>query len=80
RWPKLSAMQITRLRQRLNSHDVVTQQQILVWIREEMGIEYTQGGISMLLTRLKIKLKTGRPSNVRKDQAGAESFKKTSAK
>lgn len=78
RWSKLSTFQITRLRQRLSSHDMATQQQILDWLREEMGIEYTQGGLSMLLARLKIKLKTGRPSNVRKDRVGAESFKKTS--
>ena len=78
RWSKLSATQITRLRQRLGSHDMVTQQQILEWLHDEMGVEYTQGGLSMLLARLKIKLKTGRPSNVRKDHVGAETFKKRS--
>lgn len=43
---------------------MVTQQQILVWLREEMGVEYTQGVLSMLLTHLKIILKIVRPSNV----------------
>ena len=42
-----------------------------------MGITYSQSGLSCLLSRLKVKLKTGRPVHVRKDEAGEEAFKKT---
>jgi transposase len=76
-WGKLDSHQISRLRERLGSHDLYTQEQIIGWLSVEMGISYTQSGISKLLQRLKIKLKTGRPVNVRKDLSGELSFKKT---
>ena len=43
-----------------------------------MGVSYSQSGLSMLLARLKVRLKTGRPVHVRKDEAGEAAFKKTS--
>jgi len=76
-WGKLDSHQIARLRQRLGGHDLYTQGQVAEWLSDEMGIAYTQSGISKLLARLKIKLKTGRPVNVRKDRAGEAAFKKT---
>jgi transposase len=76
-WAKLDSVQQARLLQRLDSDDLSTQQQVIDWIKAEMGITYTQSGISLLLARLKVKLKTGRPVNVRKDQAGEQRFKKT---
>lgn len=77
-WSKLSSQQQARLLQRLDQNDVFTQQQIIEWLQAETGVTYTQGGISDLLARLKVKLKVGRPVNVRKDEAGAVAFKKTS--
>jgi transposase len=62
--------------QRLDQDDIATQGQ--TWLEQEMGITYSQSGISVLLARLKVKLKTGRPVNVRKDKAGEVVFKKTS--
>lgn len=76
-WAKLDSQQQTRLLQRLDQDDIFTQQQIIEWLKAEMGITYTQGGISQLLSRLKVKLKTVRPVNERKDEAGAIAFKKT---
>ena len=76
-WGKLDSQQQARLLQRLDQDDVFTQQQIIDWLQAEMGITYTQGGISDLLARLKIKAKTGRPVNVRKDEVGEGAFKKT---
>lgn len=76
-WGKLDSQQHARLLQRLDQDDVFTQQQIMDWLQVEMGITYTQGGLSDLLSRLKIKAKTGRPVNVRKDQMGEQAFKKT---
>ena len=55
----------------------MNQIQIKDWIKAEFGITYTQSGISKLLDALQIKLKTGRPVNVRKDEMGEVLFKKT---
>lgn len=77
-WSKLDSQQQVRLLQRLDSDDVCTQQQLVAWLEAEMGLGYSQSGLSMLLSRLKVKLKTGRPVNVRKDEAGELAFKKTS--
>jgi transposase len=76
-WAKLDSQQQACLLQRLDQDDIFTQQQIIEWVQAEMGITYTQGGMSQLLSRLKVKLKTGRPVNERKDEAGAVAFKKT---
>ncbi|MDQ3290862.1 MAG: winged helix-turn-helix domain-containing protein [Bacteroidota bacterium] len=76
-WAKLSSTQQARLLQRLDKDDIATQGQLIDWLQQEMGITYSQPGISMLLARLKVKLKTGRPVNVRKDEAGEAAFKKT---
>lgn len=77
-WAKLDSQQQARLLQRLDSDDVCTQKQLIAWLEAEMGVSYSQSGLSMLLARLKVKLKTGRPVNVRKDEAGEVAFKKTS--
>ena len=75
---KLSYCQITRLQAFLRDATLpLTQHQIADYIKDSFGMEYGQSGISKLFKRLKIKLKTGRPSNVRKDQSGGEAFKKT---
>lgn len=76
-WAKLDSQQQARLLQRLDDDDLSTQQQIIDWLKAEMGITYTQGGISELLSRLKIKSKTGRPVSIRKDETGEKAFKKT---
>lgn len=75
---KLNSHQISQLRHRISQGDFMNQLQIRDWIEAEFGIVYTQSGISKLLDALKIKLKTGRPVNVRKDELGEVLFKKTS--
>lgn len=79
-WAKLSSIQQARLLQRLDQDDIATQGQLQDWLEQELGVTYSQPGISALLSRLKVKLKTGRPVNVRKDVVGEAAFKKTSAK
>jgi transposase len=74
----VSSTQQARLLQRLDQDDIATQGQLRDWLKQEMGISYSQPGISVLLSRLKVKLKTGRPVNVRKDVVGETTFKKTS--
>ena len=77
-WSKLDSHQQARLLQRLDNDDIKTQKQIINWLKDEMNINYTQGGLSTLLSAIKVKLKTRRPVNIRKDEAGEQSFKKTS--
>jgi transposase len=52
-------------------------QEVQAFLQAAFGVKYSLSGISKLFTPLKIKLKTGRPSNVRKDPAAEEAFKKT---
>ena len=75
---KLSYGQIARLQAFLRDATLpLTQQHIADRMKDSFGVGYGQSGISKLFKCLKIKLKTGRPSNVRKDEAGADAFKKT---
>lgn len=76
-WGKLSSTEISQLLQRMDQDDIKTQKEIQTYLQVEMGQDYTQPGIHYLCKRLKVKLKTGRPSNIRKDEAGAAVFKKT---
>lgn len=46
-------------------------------IETEFGVSYTIGGASNLCQRLKIKLKTARPVNLKKDEAEVVRYKKT---
>lgn len=48
-------------------------------IAENFGKNYTIGGISGLCQRLKIKLKTARPTNIEKDEERVAAYKKTLA-
>jgi transposase len=73
---KLTAVEYSRLLQRLDQDDIMSQKQVKVYLQDEMGRDYTQPAIHYLFKRLKVKLKTGRPVNVRKDKVGQESFKK----
>jgi transposase len=73
---KLSSVQISRVLAMTDGEHIMTQKQIASQIASEMGVSYTQMGIHYMFKRLKIKNKTGRPSNVRKDEVGLENFKK----
>lgn len=73
---KLSSYQYGVLLKYLDRDQAVTQQDIKEFLATEFNVHFTQSGISRLCKRLKIKNKTGRPSNVRKDEQGAEEFKK----
>lgn len=46
-------------------------------IEERFGMTYSLSGLHKLLGRMKVKKKTGRPSNYRKDVKGADTFKKS---
>jgi transposase len=73
----LSYHQISLLQSFLRDSQVpLTQIQIIDWLSASFGVVFTQGGLSDLLKRLKIKLKTGRPVNIRQNEADLEDFKK----
>ena len=74
---KLSARQISILLTFLRTDQASKLEQVQSFLHSSFGVSYSLSGISKLFTRLKIKLKTGRPSNVRKDAAQQEAFKKT---
>jgi transposase len=74
---KLSSQQLSRLRNFLKTDQADSLESIQGWLLSQEQVNYTLGGISLLCKRLKIKLKTGRPTNIRKDVEGLEIFKKT---
>lgn len=74
---KLSYYQISQLRAYLKTDQAATLLQVQEWLSTTFDIDYTLGGLSMLFKRLKIKLKTGRPFNVRQNPEQREFFKKT---
>lgn len=47
------------------------------YIQQHFGVRYSTGGLHKLFERLKVKKKTGRPANYRKDEKGAALFKKS---
>ncbi len=77
----LSYVEISHLQSFLrNSETDLKQEQIGDWIRSSFSVHYSQSGISKLLKRLKIKLKTGRPVNIRQKGGEVELFKKSLVK
>ena len=68
-----------RLLKRLKRDDIETLAQARQMLKEEFGAQYAdESGVWYLFDRLGIKLKTGRPVHVRKDEQAEEDFKKTS--
>ena len=47
------------------------------YVHHHFGVGYSTSGLYKLFERLKVKKKTGRPANYRKDEKGARSFKKS---
>lgn len=74
---KLSAQQISQLLTFLRSDQASKLEEVQAFVQAAFEVTYSLSGISKLFARLKIKLKTGRPSNVRKDPAQEDAFKKT---
>ena len=73
---RLSTEQDLALLERLDKDDMIVQREIVAFISQTFQVKYSLPGISLKLRRLKVKLKTGRPVNVRKDEQGAVDFKK----
>ena len=75
-WGKLSSLQISKLLQELDKDQTITQKEIQEYIKDNFGKDFSKPGIHYLFKRLKVKLKTGRPSNIRQDKEATEAFKK----
>ena len=76
---KLSSSQIAQLQNYLEEFGGYSLLEIGDYLEQSFGVVYSTSGISTLCCRLKIKLKTARPSNAKKDQAKVETYKKTLA-
>jgi transposase len=73
---KLSATGQEQLRKRLRGDDISTLEQARRYLKEEFAVDYTVGGVSCLFQRMKVKLKTGRPTNIKQDIEQMEEFAK----
>lgn len=78
RLSKLSASDKLQLAERLKKDDVMSLQQAQDYLADEFGVSYTIGGVSYIFKQMKVKLKTGRPSNINQKEAATEAFKKNS--
>lgn len=74
---KLSAIQISHLQAYLRQDLAATLAEAQSYVAAEFSVGYTTSGLCKLFQRLKIKRKTGRPVNIRKDEGKAQAFKKT---
>ncbi len=75
---KLSSVEISRLNEYLREFGARSLAEIQAYVRDSFGVSYTIGGLSDLCIRLRIKLKTARPSNYFKDETEVLQYKKTS--
>jgi transposase len=73
---KLNEAQKHQLSEELKQGKIQTLSEAKTYIEKHFGITYTVGGVCYLFKQMHIKKKVGRPSNVRKDTAGAQTFKK----
>lgn len=60
---KLSSQQICELQNYLRDFGAETQDEVGSHIKQAFGVSYTRGGLSIFCRRLRIRLKTARPSN-----------------
>jgi transposase len=74
---KLTAVEISGLNRYLAEFGARTLAEIQQYLQAACGISYTIGGLSDLCIRLRIKLKTARPSNYQKNEAEVLTYKKT---
>jgi transposase len=66
------------LQSQLDESQIATLKQACRFVEQTHGIVLTQQTMHYYFKQVKIKKKTGRPTNVRKDVAGEEQFKKKS--
>ena len=74
---KLSSRQMARLQQYLREFGAKSLAEARDLIEQMFGIKYSESGVCVLFQRLRIKLKTPRPSNIKKDERAGAEYKKT---
>jgi transposase len=67
---KLSSQEMARLQQYLREFRANSLSEVRDLIKLMFEVEYSESGVCVLFQRLRIKLKTPRPSNIRKDERG----------
>lgn len=77
---KLSDEQKIWLAEELKKDGTATLAQACAMVEEHTSIHYGITGMHYVFKSLKVKKKTGRPTNVGKDVAGEEAFKKKSSR
>jgi transposase len=75
---KLTAAAKAALQEELDQSRVTTLKQACSFVKQQHGITLSQVAMHYYFSREKIKKKTGRPTNVRKDKEEEEQFKKKS--
>lgn len=73
---KLSEADKAQLKERLKADDIGSLEQARQILREDFSVEYTIGGVSYLFKQMRVKLKTGRPHNIKQDAEAVQEFKK----
>lgn len=76
---KLSSRHISELQNYLREFGAETLDEVGDYIRAAFGVQHTRGGLSIFCRRLRIKLKTARPSMEQKNEAEVIEYKKTLA-
>src|SRR5687767_10493373 len=75
---KLTAEQRRKLLERASRENGFgSQAEVLDYLQEEFQVNYTQGGVSLLFQRLKIKAKQPRPANKKASAEEQTEYKKT---
>lgn len=78
RQAKLDQEQQRRLLERAATENGFgSQAEVIRFLRDEFAVSYTQGGVSLLFQRLKIKDKTPRPANRKASAEEQTEYKKT---
>lgn len=75
---KLNESEKSILAERLKKDDVMSLQQVKDYLADEFGVSYTIGGVSYIFKQMRVKLKTGRPSNINQVEVESQAFKKNS--
>lgn len=74
---KLACWQISQLQNYLRQDQVSQLADAQPYLEQAFGGHYSISGLCKLFQRLQVKLKTGRPVNLRHDAGKAQAFKKT---
>lgn len=74
---KLSSTQLSWLQHFLRQDQAFQLADAQQYVAQEFGVFYSISGLCRLFQRLKVKRKTGRPINIRRDAGQVEAFKKT---